>query len=235
MIYNIAGINVKMEIRYEPLKSQAKLYENPSCENYDVDLSFSDEALKQFHEKYNRLSIGDAEYMYFGSKYYSYLITRGGLLLHSSCVVYNGYSYLFSAPSGTGKSTHTQLWLKKFEDAKILNDDKPAILIEEDGIYAYGTPFSGKTDLNLNEKYPIKGIIFLNRGETNSICEMDVKKAIYSILSQTVRPTVSSYMDKVLDYIDTIVNNIPIYELYCNISLDAVDTVYNYLNNKVNE
>ncbi len=232
MIYTIAGINIRMEIKYEPLKSQAKLYENLTCDNYDVDLSFNDEELTKFNEKYNTLSIGDAEYMLYGSKFYSYLITRSGLLLHSSCVVYKGYSYLFSAPSGTGKSTHTQLWLKKFNSAKILNDDKPAILIHENEIVAYGTPFSGKTDLNLNEKYPIKGIIFLNRGETNVISLMDSKKAIYSILSQTIRPTNGLYMDKVLDYIDIIVNKIPIYELYCNISLEAVDVVYNYLNNK---
>ena len=132
-------------------------------------------------------------------------------------------------------SVTLQLWLKKFSDAKILNDDKPAVVFNKEGIYAYGTPFSGKTDLNINEKYPIKGIIFLNRGESNSIDYMDSKEAIYNILSQTIRPYQSKNMDMVLEYIDKLVTNIPIYKLYCNISLEAVDTVYNFLNGDENE
>ena len=82
------------------------------------------------------------------------------MLLHSSCVVYEDKAYLFSAPCGTGKSTHTQIWLKRFPGAYILNDDKPAIRIMEDGVYAFGTPFSGKTDLNVNkgEMYALLGV-----------------------------------------------------------------------------
>lgn len=234
MIYNIAGIIVEMDVKYEPLLSQAKAYEVSEYEKVDVALTPTEEAFANFREKYPHFSVGDAEYVLYGSRFYTYLVVRNGILLHSSCVVYNGYSYLFSANSGTGKSTHTQLWLKRFEGAKILNDDKPAVLIEEDGIYAYGTPFSGKTDLNLNEKYPIKGIIFLNRGETNSIDFMDSKEAIYNILSQTIRPLQMAHMDKVLECIDKIVSEVPIYKFYCNISLEAVDTVYNFLNGDKN-
>ena len=75
----------------------------------------------------------------------------------------------------------------------------------------------------------------MNRGENNSIEYMDSKEAIYNILSQTIRPYRSENMDIVLNYIDKIVTNIPIYKLYCNISLDAVDTVYNFLNGDNNE
>lgn len=235
MLYNIAGINVEMNVRFEPLLSQSKAYEIEACENVDVTLHVTDEEIDKFHNMYPMLSIGDVEYMIYGSKYYSYLIRRKGILLHSSCVVYDGYAYLFSANSGTGKSTHTQLWLKRFKDAKILNDDKPAVMIEEDGIYAYGTPFSGKTDWNINEKYPIKGIVFLNRGQENKIGPMSSKDAIVNILTQTVRPVDSKNMNMLLDNLDTIVSNSKFYELYCTISLEAVDTVYNYLNGEDNE
>ena len=72
--------------------------------------------------------------------------------------------------SGTGKSTHTALWLKNFAPrASIINDDKPAIRIQKDGIFVYGTPWSGKTDQNKNVKVPLQGIAFLERGEENSI------------------------------------------------------------------
>ena len=234
MVYKIAGIIVEMDVKYEPLLSQSKAYEISEYEKVDVILTPNEKDFAAFREMYPQFSIGDSEYMLYGSRFYSYLVSRGGLLLHSSCVVYEGKSYLFSANSGTGKSTHTQLWLKRFSDAKIINDDKPAVLIEEDGIYAYGTPFSGKTNLNINEKYPIKGIVFLNRGEVNTIDYMNSKEAIFNILSQTNRPYQMQYMDKVLEYIDIIVSKIPIYKFYCNISLEAADVVYNFLNGEKN-
>ena len=108
-------------------------------------------------------------------------------------------AYLFSAPSGTGKSTHTQLWLSAFKDAKILNDDKPAIIIRNNIAYACGTPFSGKNDLSLNEMYPIQGIAFLERSKDNWIKKMDVKKSIYSIFNQTIRPGYENEMDEFFD------------------------------------
>ena len=86
-------------------------------------------------------------------------------MLHASAVVVDGDAYLFSAPCGTGKSTHASLWLKylKHKNPYILNDDKPAIRIVNDNIYVYGTPFSGKTDKNKNEKANLKGIAFLEQ------------------------------------------------------------------------
>lgn len=234
MTYSIAGFIVEMNVKYEPLLSQIKKYECLS-ENIDVQFTISDEQLISFKNLYPMLTIGECEYMLYCSKFYNYLINKNGLLIHSSCVAYNGYCYLFSAPSGTGKSTHTQLWLEKFKDAKILNDDKPAVLIEEDGIYACGTPFSGKSDLSINEKYPVKAIIFLNRGEKNIISKMPDKEVIYNILSQTVRPNEEKYMDLLLSHIENIIKKVNVYKLYCNISLEAVDVVYNYLNGEHNE
>lgn len=230
MKYRIANLNVIMNVKYEPLLSQSKAYITSDDAKVDCDLTITEEELQAFHKRYSTLNLGESEYMLFGSKFYSYLILRKGILLHSSAVVKDGYAYLFSAPSGTGKSTHTQLWLKRFKDAKILNDDKPAVIIQNDKVYACGTPFSGKTDLNLNEQYPIKAIIFLNRGLENTIEPMDSKEVIYNIMSQTIRPSEEVNMNCLLDIMDYIIKNVPIYGLYCDISLDAVDTVYNEIN-----
>lgn len=235
MKYKIAGIILNMNPQYEPLLSQSKDYIDESDKEVEVDISFGNEELEEYHKCFPMLSIGECEYMLYGSKFYNYLICKNGLLLHSSCVVYENYAYLFSAPSGTGKSTHTQLWLKRFSSAKILNDDKPAISITKEGILAYGTPFSGKTDWNINECYPIKAIIFLNRGEENNIEMMNGKDAIYNILSQTLRPSEPHLMMQLLNLIDQIVTNIPIYKLYCNISTAAVDLVYKTVNGEKNE
>lgn len=149
MKYNIAGIIVEMNIRYPRLKRQAEAYiytgERPADVKIDLSNSFYDQKLLENpHLDYEMI-----EYIWMGSEFYNALINFNGMLLHSSCVVYENKAYLFSAPCGTGKSTHTSIWLKRFPDSYILNDDKPALRITENGVYAYGTPFSGKTDLSL--------------------------------------------------------------------------------------
>ena len=226
MKYCFASLVVEMNIRYEPLKSQSIPYEVEDDRKADVIIPLMDDMIKKYHELYPQLSIGDCEYVLYGAYFYKELLKHKGILLHSSCVVKDNYAYLFSAPSGTGKSTHTSLWLSVFKDAKILNDDKPAILIKNDKIYACGTPFSGKTNLNLNEEYEIKGIAFLERSKDNWIKEMEASKAIYSILNQTIRPEDEDNMDLAINTIEKIVKKIKIYKFGCNISHSAVYTSY---------
>ena len=97
------------------------------------------------------------------------MITKNynGCVLHSSSVVIDNEAYLFSAPSGTGKSTHASLWVKYLTEKEpyILNDDNPAIRIINGNIYAYGTPFSGKHDISVNQKAKLQGICFLKQSK----------------------------------------------------------------------
>ena len=221
-----------MDARYEPLCTQAVPYLYEGTKDADVVIPLLDKTIEKYQALYPHLSIGECEYVIYGAYFYKELIKFGGILLHSSCVVKDGLAYLFSASSGTGKSTHTSLWLKCFDDAKILNDDKPALIIKDNTLYACGTPFSGKTDQSINEIYKVKGIAFLQRSETNWINKMDDKKAIYSLLNQTIRPNIEDVMDKAIAIIDKIVSIINIYEFGCNISLDAVKVSYEAMSNE---
>lgn len=224
--YKIAELSIQMTPQYEPLLSQAVPYE---CQDmtepcYDISLSESDyTSMEQKHPEADRPLI---EYMMTGSNFYNTLISHSGLLLHSSAVVYEDKAYLFSAPSGTGKSTHTTLWLKEFPGAQILNDDKPAIRFLEDGIYAYGTPWSGKTDLNLNRKVKLQGIAFLERGEENFIELMPSMKALENLLNQTVRPGDKEKAGLLLDHISALISRVPIYRFCCNMDPKAAHTSY---------
>lgn len=230
MKYDIAGIIVDMNIRYPRLRrqSEAYIYTGSAPSNVTIRLSegFYDEKLTENpHLDYEMI-----EYIWMGSEFYNALIHFNGMLLHSSCVVYNNEAYLFSAPCGTGKSTHTQIWLKRFNGAYILNDDKPAVKLTEKGVYAYGTPFSGKTNQNVNAGVPIKGICILERGEKNSIEPASADEALFSILNQTVRPPEENSMDKMLSTLDTVLKSVPVYKLRCNMSLEAAETAYNGMN-----
>ena len=86
------------------------------------------------------------------------------ILFHGSAVAVDGIGYLFTAKSGTGKSTHTRLWRELFgERAVMLNDDKPLIKVSENGIIVYGTPWDGKHRLSTNTFVPLKGICFMSK------------------------------------------------------------------------
>lgn len=232
MRYNIADIIVDFDVQYPRLKKQIENYKYTGNKQTNIKIRFPEHFYEDKLKDFPDLDCDTMEYMFLGAEYYSALVHFNGMMLHSSCVVYDGKAYLFSAVSGTGKSTHTQLWLKRFPGSFILNDDKPAIRITEDGIFAYGTPFSGKTDLNVNTGVPIGGICVLQRGETNHIEKITVEEALFSILNQTVRPYNEDGMDKLLKTLDKVIENVPVYRLSCNMELEAAEVAYNGMKGK---
>ena len=226
MIYNIADVRVDMEPKYPRTLKQSEAYLASGEKDADMKIRLSDEFLQKRMEENPHLTLEACEYIWLGSEFYNYLPEFGGFLLHSSAVVHNGKAYLFSAPCGTGKSTHTQLWLKAFDDAYILNDDKPAIRYTKDGFFVYGTPFSGKTDLNVNKKVPLGGICALERGKENYIETMNADEALYRILNQTVRPYDERKMEILLKVLDKLIETMPVYKLHCNMDIDAAQVAY---------
>lgn len=153
-------------------------------------------------------------YMQSGSIFYSYLVKFGGMMLHASAVALDGGAYLFSGPSGMGKSTHTRLWKACFPNAEIFNDDKPA-LRELDGTwYAYGTPWCGKDGININLKAPLKAICFLRRGEMNTARRLSGFEAISALAEQTfMKFKDPSILDEAISHLESLTAKIPIYEM----------------------
>ena len=91
-------------------------------------------------------------------------------LFHSSVVSYKGRAYMFLGKSGTGKSTHSSLWLKYIEGTELVNDDNPVVRYLDDGsIYVYGSPWSGKTPCYRNVSYPLGAIVDLSQAPKNVI------------------------------------------------------------------
>lgn len=225
--YNIAGLIVEMNPIFNRtlIQSVPYLIETDKEPAFKLDLSI--DKIKELQKNYNHLSLEEIEYIFLGQHFYRHILKHNGILLHSSCVVKDNQAYLFSAPSGTGKSTHTSLWLNEFSDAYILNDDKPAIIYKDNILYAAGTPFSGKHDISKNLLVPIKGICFIERSNDNWIKEITSRQAIFEILNQTERVPYEQDMNLILEHISNIVTNTKIYKLGCNISKEAVYTSYN--------
>ena len=105
-----------------------------------------------------------------------------GISLHASAVVLEGRAFLFLGSSGTGKSTHSALWLKNFTGARLLNDDNPALRLEDGKVMAYGTPWSGKTPCYVNENWPVGGIVRLRQAPYNRYMECVDIEAFVNIL-----------------------------------------------------
>ena len=101
------------------------------------------------------------------------VLEHDGVFVHASCVSMEGKSYLFLGKSGTGKSTHARQWLQAFPDCRLLNDDNPALRIEDGKVMVYGTPWSGKTSCYKNEGYPVAGIARLRQAKTNSFSPLE--------------------------------------------------------------
>src|SRR5690606_35512904 len=224
MLYKIADLIIQMNPQYEPLKSQSIPY--LSSEHFHVDISIPDLTtyVEKYHHENTHLSIGECEYIIYGSYFYTKLIEFDAILLHASAVVYRNKAYLFSAPSGTGKSTHTSLWVK-YLDAFILNDDKPAIRLINDEFWVYGTPFTGKTDTGINAKYKLGNILFLERSTNkNQVSELTPKDSLKNFLRETVRPYEEDKMDKVLKLYEILNNKHPFKKISVDISKDAVFT-----------
>lgn len=224
----VADLNVEINLKYDRTIRQSKDYE-ADFDNYNISVHISDEEYAKLKDETPYLSDEDIEYIYTGAAFYEALLHFNGFMLHSSGVVMDNYAYLFSADPGTGKSTHTSLWLKYFgeDKAKIINDDKPAIRMIDDKLYVYGTPWSGKTDQNINMRVSLGAIVFLERSEENWIKRIEPAEAIPLILQQTIRPQEQQAMIKLLDMLDVVLRRVKLYKLGCNMSDEVVEVSYN--------
>ena len=91
------------------------------------------------------------------------------LMIHASVISYMGRGYVFLGKSGTGKSTHSSLWLKHIEGTELLNDDNPVIRIVDGEVRVFGSPWSGKTPCYKNKNLPLGGVIRLSQAPYNKI------------------------------------------------------------------
>lgn len=228
MKLKITDLIVEIDIKGKLLADRIGAYIYNGEKDADIVSIVSEKFYRDRNEEHKHLTFDECEYLYSGSFFYEQLALYNGLMLHSSCIEYKGKAYLFSAPSGTGKSTHTHLWLKYLEGCRIINDDKPAIRIIDGVPYAFGTPWSGKTDENINEGVPIGGICFLGRGE-NKIKRIPGIAALKPFMDQTVRPRDKTLMNKMLETLNIILTKVPVYQMTCDMSEEAVKTAVNMM------
>ena len=241
-IYAIAGFKVALDAGSRTMKNAKPYLMKDYNGNYDFSIIKNTQAAQdELYEKWRAEEYRDnTDFLYEARQFHTKILDYNAMMLHASAVAVDNNAYLFSAPSGTGKSTHTKLRLDKFGDrAFILNDDKPVIRIMDDGIFAYGTPWCGSTDIGRNAKVPLKAICFLERADTNWIKQMSLSDGMPIIMNmfyQTFRqldrydcmtPISKENASKYLDIIIKIISKIPIFQMGCTPEAEAADVAYN--------
>ena len=231
-IYRIAEMNIAVKARFEPTKEYMRDYAIDDTE-YELFIEPTDEQIayeRKLGEEIHGVPQSDAmcEAVAILRVICDYIIQRVGFFLHCSCLRYKGGAIIFTAPSGTGKSTHAALWRRHFGDeVEMINDDKPLVREKDGHFIIYGTPWNGKHGLGSNISAPIKAIVFLKQAKENSVENVTPFEALSLILQQTVMPSDKKDMTALLDMLGRMMESVPMYRLNCNISDEAVMTIHN--------
>lgn len=228
VVYKIADVIFKTNHIYNYTPQQLKNYIYNGKDKIAVEFLITDfdiQKEREFAEDIENFSDAYLESLALFRKLGNYMLNYAdGIIFHSSAVAVDGQAYLFTAPSGTGKSTHARLWKEMLDERLVyINDDKPIIRFVEGEFYAYGTPWNGKHALDNNMRAKIKAICRINQGVENKIKEISPQEMLFVILRQTIRPENEKEADKLFILIDRLLKSVKCYSLDCNISRQAAE------------
>lgn len=224
--YRIADRIFELKCKYDYTPKLCADYET-SCKSSDYIISVTDEEISAEREgTLGGFSCGYFESLAIYRKITDSLISDDCFLMHAAVLAFDGKAYAFTAKSGTGKTTHIKLWKKVYGNrVSVINGDKPLIRREKRGdgysFTVYGTPWSGKERFNINTSAPLCGICLVERGEINEIERIEGEEAVPKLLGQLRLRRDEEYLAQLLGLLDTLVTDVPIYRLRCNMSEDA--------------
>lgn len=223
-IIEVAGVRVLIQSRFEKTREYMKDY-IVGGDSYDIRSCVSDDELLKM---INEVSASEKNhYLVEVTGLYRPIAeaipAMGGFVFHGAAISYRGKAFLFTAPSGTGKTTHISLWQKHLgEDVRIINGDKPIIRVNDEKVTVHGTPWSGKEHLQENSSSELSAICLIVRGEENRIERVKPADILDELLFQTYMPKDSTGLVRTLELADKVLSRVPVYRLCCNISENAV-------------
>ena len=161
-------------------------------------------------------------------KFADYLFGHNVLLCHGSTVAADGKAYLFTAKCGTGKSTHTRLWREVFGDrARMVNDDKPFLILTENCVLACGAPWSGKHGLDCNITVPLAGICILERGPENIIRPISAEEALPRLLHETHCP--EGQESRFQELVERLASQTALWRMACTKGQEAAEVAHRFM------
>lgn len=229
MRYLIADLVTEFLPKYDLLADFANKFTYNGDRPTDISLNVPQKSIENLLQRMKKGTLPqEAESFAVGNAFFKQSVKYGTMLLHSSAIVFDGKAYLFSAQSGIGKSTHTRLWQQAFgEKVSVINDDKPAVRVLNSKAVAYGTPFDGGSGIAENISAPLKAIVFLERGEQNSVRRATTEEILKNLYFSTVHMLDRATAEKMLGNFESLIAATDFYILTCNTDISAAYTAYN--------
>ncbi len=227
-IYEIAKLRVRIDAVTKQTGRRLQPYLTDG-EEYDFDASTTREEIEDYMQKSDIPTLPylaeDAIVLTNISR--TVLDRYDGCFFHSSCLEIDGKGYMFTALSGTGKSTHTRNWRRLFGDrVTMINDDKPLIRLIDGTYYVCSTPWMGKSDIGCNMISPLDAVFVLKRGEENKAVRTTPGKQMRQLMEATLLPKSRENMIKLLNLFDGVFTQAKLIELFCTPDIEAAQVAY---------
>ena len=232
----VAGLVVRVHPMFQFTKEYCRPYLTEKMPNYEIEVTEQNLIAEQLQLEQEAIQEGIRIRKFTGSflersviqrRVADLLLNHNTLMFHGSTVAVDGKAYLFTAPCGTGKSTHTRLWRELFGNRAIMvNDDMPFLHISDSGVLAYGSPWSGKHGLATNVCVPLQGICYLQRGKDNMISPVDGVSFIPFLQQQVHIPQDESWRMRTYSLVDQLASVVPLWKMECNKELEAALVSY---------
>lgn len=226
-IIKIADLNIAIKNKYDYILNQCAKY--VCCEQtFDFEVAATEsEILNERKAGGFDLDKGYLESICIYRAIAKELPKYNAFVLHSAAIEFDGNAYCFAAKSGTGKTTHIALWKKLFgENVTIINGDKPVVRRINNEFFVFGTPWSGKENLENNVFAPLKGICFLEQSPYNEIYRFSQHDALNKLLPQIFLSADGNVINNTIFLVDKILEDTPMWNLKCNISEEAAILSY---------
>ena len=228
----IAGIPIGIDNRESYIERLCDGYEIEG-ETPDFTVHATEQEVRNAWEHNCRFSYGYLESLCLYQKICLQLARYQAFLMHAAVVAVDGKAYVFTAPSGTGKTTHIRLWLELLgERAQVLNGDKPLFRFVDGTLYACGTPWQGKEHMGENMMRPVQAVCFLEQGPENHIRSLSVSEVTRRIFHQLLLPKNEEELDRYWALLEKMLDTIPFYLLQCNRDLEAARLSYETMRRK---
>lgn len=230
MNLEIAGIPIGISNKYEFSDWLFLGHETDRTPLWKI--SASDEEITTEYERIQaEFDIVQAERNILYRKICFGMLEYDGFLIHAAAVSVDGDAYLFTAPSGTGKTTHSAYWMQVFGSrATMINGDKPIIRRIDGCFHVCGTPWRGKEQLGSVVNIPLKAVCLLERGVENSITRASDDEIVDRIFRQIPMPKDADQIIKQLELLNQLIKEVPVYRLKCNLSPEAALVAYYGIN-----
>ncbi len=230
----LADLNVKIIPKYDFLQKFCSEYIT-DVDTPDIYAKSHDDDIQKEHTLVPAADIAVCESLCIYRAIAEQLPQFERFVFHGAAIEYDNAAYLFTAPSGTGKTTHINLWKKNLGDRiGIINGDKPIIRLADRPI-VYGTPWAGKEGFCRNTSAPLKAICILKQGKTNKIERLNNSEAINHLMRQVYLPQNADALNQTLFLLGRLIENTSVYLLECDISDDAFNTSFNILTKEGNQ